>query len=107
MTGKNKGKGRRGADRPPPPSMHVHQPHFGQVVSISGNGRSVSAPGHIVHTERALPAYIEEDFTTNAAVDSEDFSYDLGDITLVPEVQDLPADGIILQKRKVYENSVR
>jgi hypothetical protein len=87
--------------------MHIHQPHFAQVVSISANSRSASARGHVVHTERALPAYIEEDFTTNAAVDSEDFSYDLGDTTLIPEFQDPPADGIILQKRKVYENSVR
>ncbi|KAJ7828551.1 hypothetical protein B0H14DRAFT_3718702 [Mycena olivaceomarginata] len=45
-----------------------------------------------------------EDFGTNAAVEDTDFSYDLGDSALVPEIQEPASDGIIL-KRKVYENS--
>ncbi|KAF7365867.1 CxC2 domain-containing protein [Mycena venus] len=53
-----------------------------------------------------VPSYFEEDFQTNAAVESVDFSYDLGDTALVGEVQELGSDGIILKsRRKVYQNS--
>jgi ATP-dependent DNA ligase len=55
-----------------------------------------------------VPSYFEEDFQTNAAVESIDFSYDLSDTALVGEVQELGSDGIILKsRRKVYQNSVR
>jgi hypothetical protein len=41
-------------------------------------------------------------------VDDPDFSYDLGDTTLLAEVQETNLDGIILKsRRKVYVNSVR
>lgn len=87
--------------------MHVHQPQFGQVVSVSANGRSARAPTHVVHTEHSLPTYGQEDAATNAAVESWDFSYDLGDTSLVGEVQGPETDGIVLAlKKKVYENSV-
>ncbi|KAJ6542872.1 hypothetical protein B0H19DRAFT_1268077 [Mycena capillaripes] len=103
----NKSKGRRGGrDRPTVPTMHVHQPHFGQVVSVSASGRSVTAPAHTLQTQPTVPSYFEEDFQTNAAVESVDFSYDLGDTSLVGEVQEPASDGIILKsKRKVYQNS--
>jgi hypothetical protein len=105
----NKDKGRRGGrERAPVPTMHTHQPHFAQVVSVSANGRSVTAPAHTLETTPNVPSYFEEDFQTNAAVESVDFSYDLGDTALVGEVQELGSDGIILKsRRKVYQNSVR
>jgi hypothetical protein len=89
--------------------MHIHQPHFGQVVSVSANGRSAIAHAHVVNTQSraAIPSYVQEDLATNAAVESWDFSYDLGDTTLLGEVQAPETDGIVLaKKKKVYENSV-
>jgi hypothetical protein len=86
--------------------MHIHQPHLGEVVSVSANGRSAMAHPHVIITEPSVPAY-QEDVTTNAAVESLDFSYDLGDTTLLAEVQEPETDGIVLMsKRKVYANSV-
>jgi hypothetical protein len=107
-TAQSKDKGRRGGrERLAVPTMHVHQQHFAQVVSVSSNGRSVTAPAHTLQTHPNVPSYFEEDFQTNAAVESFDFSYDLGDTALVGEVQDPMSDGIILKsRRKVYQNSV-
>ncbi|KAJ7699780.1 hypothetical protein B0H14DRAFT_3528323 [Mycena olivaceomarginata] len=87
--------------------MHIHPPHFGQVVSVSANGRSAIAHAHVVNTQSqaAIPSYVQEDLATNAAVESWDFSYDLGE-TLLGEVQAPETDGIVLaKKKKVYENS--
>jgi hypothetical protein len=66
--------------------MHIHQPHFAQVVSVSANGRNASAPAHVIPTEPTLSAYNQEDIVTNAAVENWDFSYDLGDTALVGEI---------------------
>ncbi|KAK7050147.1 CxC2 domain-containing protein [Favolaschia claudopus] len=87
--------------------MHIHNPHIGQVVSVSANGRTISAPAHQVHPDPALAvSYAEEDPRTNAAVESMDFSYDLGDTSLLAEVQGAESDGIVLTgKRRVYQNS--
>ncbi|KAJ6556071.1 hypothetical protein B0H19DRAFT_1262187 [Mycena capillaripes] len=86
--------------------MHVHQPHVAGVVSVSANGRTASSSAHIVDTEPRLPDYIQEDVSTNAAIKSWEFSYDLGDTSLMAEVQPPDEDGILLtSKRKVYENS--
>ncbi|KAJ7900557.1 hypothetical protein B0H14DRAFT_3752784 [Mycena olivaceomarginata] len=94
-------KGRHGGhERPPVPIMHVYQPHFAQVVSVSANGRSVTAPAHTLQMHPNVPSYFEEDFQTNAAVESINFSYDLGDTALVGEVQELGSDGIILKSRR-------
>ncbi|KAJ7888644.1 hypothetical protein B0H14DRAFT_2562220 [Mycena olivaceomarginata] len=101
-------KGRRGGRAPPPPTMHVHQPHFGQVISVSANSRNAIGHAHIVNTQPrdVVPSYVQEDLNTNAAVESWDFSYDLGDTTLLGEVQVPETDGIVLtKKKKVYENS--
>jgi hypothetical protein len=88
--------------------MHIHQPHFATVVSVSSSGRAATTQTHSVRTQPNLPAYVQEDMTTNAAVESWEFSYDLGDTALVGEVQAPEADGILLMsKKKVYENSVR
>jgi hypothetical protein len=88
--------------------MHIHQPHFAEVVSVSANRRSATTRAHPVDTQPGLPDYVQEDFTTNAAVENWEFSYDLGDTTLLGEVQTPANDGIELKsKKKVYENSVR
>jgi hypothetical protein len=87
--------------------MHIHQPHVAQVVSVSANGRAANAPTHAVNIQSSLPEYVQEDMDTNAAVESWQFSYDLGDTTLVGEIQPPDSDGILLtSKKKVYENSV-
>jgi hypothetical protein len=88
--------------------MHVHRPHFAEVVSVSANARSAMARAHIVDTEASIPDYVQEDAATNTAIENWEFSYDLGDTTLVGEVQ-APADnGIVLRsKKRVYENWVR
>jgi hypothetical protein len=50
--------------------------------------------------------YAQEDLVTNA-VESWDFSYELGDTSLMGEVQPPDNDGILLiSKKKVYKNSV-
>jgi hypothetical protein len=75
---------------------------------MSANGRTASASSHVVDTLPSMPEYMQEDLATNAAVENWDFSYDLGDTTLLAEVQPSQDDGIQLKsKRKVYENSVR
>jgi hypothetical protein len=105
---KNRTKGQRGGARVPAPRMHIHQPHFAEVVSVSANRRSATTRAHPVDTQPGLPDYVQEDFTTNAAVENWEFSYDLGDTTLLGEVQTPANDGIELKsKKKVYENSVR
>ncbi|KAJ7772152.1 hypothetical protein B0H14DRAFT_2539080 [Mycena olivaceomarginata] len=84
--------------------MHIHQPHLGEVISMSANGRSATTESHVVDTHASIPSYVQEDVATNAAVESWDFGYDLGDPSLVGEVQEPETDGIML-KRKVYQNS--
>ncbi|KAF7343966.1 CxC2 domain-containing protein [Mycena venus] len=106
MTSKAKGKGQCGGERAPRPQMHIHQPHFAQVVSVSANGRSATSHTHPLNVTHKAPDYVHEDILTNAAVESWDHGYDLGDPALVAEVQEDVDDGILLKsKRKVYENS--
>ncbi|KAF8174368.1 hypothetical protein K438DRAFT_1980398 [Mycena galopus ATCC 62051] len=100
-----KGRGRRGGAPPAPPRMHAHQPHSAAVFSVSSNGRSVATHSHTVVAHVSVPEYAQEDIMTNAAVESWNFSYDLGDTSLLGEVQEPETDGITLKKRKVYENS--
>jgi hypothetical protein len=105
---KHRAKGQRGGTRPPAPRMHVHQPHFAEVVSVSANGRFATTRAHPVDTEPGVADYVQEDFATNAAVENWEFSYDLGDTTLLGEVQAPANNGIVLKsKKKVYVNSVR
>jgi hypothetical protein len=66
----------------------------------------VLATSHIVVTDPAVPEYAQEDLTMSAAVESWDFSYDLGNTTLQPEVQVPENNGIWFTRRKVYEDSV-
>ncbi|KAJ7483686.1 hypothetical protein B0H11DRAFT_1914569 [Mycena galericulata] len=102
------GSGRKGGGRPPPPPrMYTHQPHTAEVVSVSADGRRANATSKAVDTQPGVPSYYQDDAATNAAVESGDFSYNLSDTGLFPEVQLPENDGIILtsSKRKVYENS--
>ncbi|KAF8174535.1 hypothetical protein K438DRAFT_1908885 [Mycena galopus ATCC 62051] len=103
--GKSKsGKGTRGGARPPAPAMYVHQPHVATLFSVSDNGRRVMERSHAFSTFPIAPPYAQEDIITSAAIENWDFSYDLGDTSLHPEVQEPAASGVVL-KRKVYENS--
>ncbi|KAJ7767360.1 hypothetical protein B0H14DRAFT_2633088 [Mycena olivaceomarginata] len=71
-----------------------------QMVAVS------RPPAHTLQMHPNVPSYFEEDFQTNTAVESVNFSYDLGDTALVGEVQELGSDGISLKsRRKVYQNS--
>ncbi|KAJ6528208.1 hypothetical protein B0H19DRAFT_1275002 [Mycena capillaripes] len=100
------GRARPGGAPPPPPAMHTHNHHIAEVVSISANGRTATSTVHVVETGSSMPDYIQEDLATNAAVEHWDFSYDLGDTSLQPEVQPPETDGISMtSKKKVYDNS--
>ncbi|KAJ7677667.1 hypothetical protein B0H14DRAFT_3683366 [Mycena olivaceomarginata] len=103
----SRNRGRQGGARAPAaPTMHVHHPHIGEVISVSANGRTATTHTHVVHSQPAVPEYIQEDSFTNAAVESWEFSYDLGDTALVGEIQPADADGIRLTaKKRVYKNS--
>ncbi|KAF8122730.1 hypothetical protein K438DRAFT_2004166 [Mycena galopus ATCC 62051] len=86
--------------------MHIHQPYVAEVVSVSANGRTATSHVHAVDIQPSLPGYSQEDIVTNGAVESWEFSYDLGDTSLLAEVQAPNTDGIVLTaKRKVYKNS--
>jgi hypothetical protein len=75
---------------------------------VSANSRTAIVPTHAVHTQPSSSEYAQEDLVTNAAVESWDFSYELGDTSLMGEVQPPENDGILLtSKKKVYKNSVR
>ncbi|KAJ7875001.1 hypothetical protein B0H14DRAFT_2569031 [Mycena olivaceomarginata] len=104
----NWNEGRQGGARAPAAlTMHVHHPHIGEVISVSANGRTATTHAHVVHSQPAVPEYIQEDSFTNAAVASWEFSYNLGDTALVGEIQPADKDGIRLTaKKRVYENSV-
>ncbi|KAF8182181.1 hypothetical protein K438DRAFT_1975719 [Mycena galopus ATCC 62051] len=84
--------------------MHIHQPHIGEVVSVSANGCTAATHTHVVSSEPSVPEYFQEDVITNAALEDFDFSYDLGDTALLGETQEPETDGIQM-KRKVYQNS--
>ncbi|KAJ7300618.1 hypothetical protein DFH08DRAFT_979518 [Mycena albidolilacea] len=77
-----------------------------------GGTRAPAAPAiasthaHVVRSQLAVLEYVQEDSFTNAAVESWEFSYDLGDTALIREVQPADDDGIRLTAKKtVYENS--
>ncbi|KAF8146729.1 hypothetical protein K438DRAFT_2092496 [Mycena galopus ATCC 62051] len=99
-------KGRRGGVRvTKTPTMYTHEPHKSEVLSISADGRRGTTTSAIVHTHPEIPAYYQEDAATNAALEAEEFSYSMGDMTLPVEEQepdDLPPSAA---KRKRYDNS--
>jgi hypothetical protein len=90
------------------PSLYNHRPDTATVVRISNDGRR--AREETVRVERpsqAVPTYFHEDLETNAALDSQDFDYAMGDTSLDPEDQAPEEDGISVHvKAKRYENSV-
>lgn len=105
----NKNKGRKGGKPAPAPTMHTHHPHFAEVVLVSANGRTATSNARTITTAPSLPTYAQEDVMTNAAVESWEFGYDLGDTSCLAEIQVPTTDGIQFKssKQKVYENSVR
>ncbi|KAJ7302705.1 hypothetical protein DFH08DRAFT_826447 [Mycena albidolilacea] len=51
----NRNKGCQGGTRAPAaPVMYVHQPHIGEVISVSANGRSASTHAHVVRSQLAV-----------------------------------------------------
>ncbi|KAJ7623110.1 hypothetical protein DFH06DRAFT_1142895 [Mycena polygramma] len=78
------------------------------VVRVSGDGRRASEQTVPVDRLRppTIPGHFEEDMATNAALEAEDFGYDMGDHSLPAEEQGPAEDGIsVCVKAKRYENS--
>ncbi|KAJ7024853.1 hypothetical protein C8F04DRAFT_1269860 [Mycena alexandri] len=101
MTGRRRHRARGGA-----PSMYEHRPDSASVVRISDDGRR--AHDRAVRVERVTetPAYFMDDPATNAALDSADFDYAMGDTGLPSEEQGPDSDGISVRvKAKRYQNS--
>ncbi|KAJ7740190.1 hypothetical protein DFH07DRAFT_870303 [Mycena maculata] len=87
--------------------MFTHQPHIAEVVSVSQDGQRANTSSEVVRTTATVPDYYQDDAATNAALESADFSYDLGDDSLIPESYEPEDDGIAMTGRKKrYENSV-
>ncbi|KAJ7429361.1 hypothetical protein B0H11DRAFT_2266008 [Mycena galericulata] len=85
--------------------MHVHQPHTSERLHVSSDGRRGFTNVTAVNTDPDLPVYAE-DAATNAALESFDFGYGMGDDSLRPEFQEPPPAGVVLiEKNKRYENS--
>ncbi|KAJ6517558.1 hypothetical protein DFH09DRAFT_1332356 [Mycena vulgaris] len=101
--------GSRGGGRPkPPPRMFIHQPHTSEVfLGSSRDGRRPNTIEEVVDTAPQIPDYWQDDSTTNAAVEGDDFNYHIGDNTLFPEFPDPSSAGGITMtaKKKRYENS--
>jgi hypothetical protein len=61
----------------------------------------------VFRTGPTAPTYFAEDLATNAAVESPDFTYDMGNDSLAPEQEPPESDGISVRvKAKRYANSV-
>jgi hypothetical protein len=88
--------------------MYTHRPDQASVVRVSNDGRCVldrATPAF--RTQPKAPTYFAEDLATNAAVESPDFMYDIGDDSLAPEQEPPESDGISVHvKAKCYANSV-
>ncbi|KAJ6508192.1 hypothetical protein C8R45DRAFT_1089391 [Mycena sanguinolenta] len=77
--------------------MHIHNTHFVEIVSVDPTCRRVAMN---------IGGGVHADIATNAAVESFDFSYDLGDTGLIGEVKEPQQDRIVLlTKQRVYQNS--
>ncbi|KAK7018251.1 CxC2 domain-containing protein [Favolaschia claudopus] len=100
MTGHRRGRG--GA----PPTLYTHRPDRAAVVRVSNDRRRVLERAAPVDRTATLPEYYQEDVNTNSALDSADFTYDMGDDSLVPEEEGPETDGISVRVRaKRYTNS--
>jgi hypothetical protein len=88
--------------------MYTHHPDQASVVRVSNDGRRVlDRATPVLRTGPTAPTYFAEDLATNAAVESPDFTYDMGDDSLAPELEPPESDSISVRvKAKRYTNSV-
>jgi len=101
----------RGGSRAPGTSgaLLTHQPHLSSVVNTSQDGRRATERSSAIDMH-AAPEYYQDDSVTNAAVESWDSGYDLGDNSLAPDSTIADPTGINVKtkkKKKKNENSVR
>ncbi|KAJ7859269.1 hypothetical protein B0H13DRAFT_2356157 [Mycena leptocephala] len=93
--------------------MLTHTPHTSEVfLGASADGRRAIRSVLPVLATPNIPLaqpgseYYQEDLATNAALESHDFNYTMGDISLQPEIQELSSNEILFTgKKKRYENS--
>ncbi|KAJ7016855.1 hypothetical protein C8F04DRAFT_1215328 [Mycena alexandri] len=90
--------------------MYTHDPHTSEVLSTSADGRRAAATPAIVYTHPEAPTYHQDDAATNAALESMDFSYSMGDFSLpveeqTPELTAAQAAAAAAHKQKQRENS--
>ncbi|KAJ7474959.1 hypothetical protein FB451DRAFT_1397828 [Mycena latifolia] len=77
-----------------------------EVVFTSSDGRRAHTTSALLDAQPEVQPYHKDDFATNAARESKDFSYDLGDTSLIPEHSKPANDGIVwTAPKKRYENS--
>lgn len=103
--------GRRGGNRKSGASgaLYTHTPHLSSVIGTSRDGRRAVQHTSFIDARLPIPDYHQDDPKTNAAVEAVDFSYDLGDNSLPPDMEPPDTAGIDLQKnkkKKRNENSV-
>ncbi|KAJ6447896.1 hypothetical protein C8R45DRAFT_1115651 [Mycena sanguinolenta] len=100
-------QGHRGGQRAPkPPTMYTHEPHLSEIVSISADGRRGTATLAVVaQSQQEVPSYYQEDTATNAAMEAADFSYDLGDTSLLVEEQEpiVKWNGEYFERHSLYD----
>lgn len=108
MTGRGrKGGGRKGA---PSGELYTHHTHLSSIVEPSRDGRRAVARTTFLGITPSVPEYHQEDTVTNAAVEADDFSFTLGDLSLPQEPEAPAPEGIDLTKKKKKprnENSVQ
>lgn len=91
----------------PAPALFISPAAQSTVVTSSRDSRRVRTSTTPVFTNSSTAAYFEEDPKTNAALDSSDFNYSLGDNTLNTdaEVPENDRINVILVTRR-NKNSV-
>lgn len=80
MTGRGRGRGSTGRKQSASGELHRHLPHTASTVQVSANGRRALVSSTPVDTTiPAVAKWHAEDHDTARALESEDFSYFLGD----------------------------
>ncbi|KAJ7493553.1 hypothetical protein FB451DRAFT_1387723 [Mycena latifolia] len=98
--------GRRGQRGARPGGHMFSVAYTAEVISHSEDGRRANTIFDEVITAPEPPAHFLEDHATNAARESANFSYDLGDTSWIPVPEEPSMDGIVMTgPRKHYENS--
>ncbi|KAJ7808914.1 hypothetical protein B0H13DRAFT_2385568 [Mycena leptocephala] len=90
--------------------MLTHTPYISEVfLGTSADGRQAIRSVAPVLPTPDVPQdhseYFQEDVSTNAALESLDFNYTMGDFSLQPQLQEATSNQIIYTARKRYENS--